>query len=532
MTMQTREYAARAAALEDGRTITGLAVPYDTPTQLAPGFFEKIARGAVDLAARPALFYRHGEPIGVVTDLVETDAGLEITARISDTSQGRDAATLAADGAITALSIGFFEREYVDSQDENGTTRTQTTIDLREISLVPIPAYDQAQITSVRERKEPAPMTTTTAQPETLTRAQMDETITEATQPLAARLAALEALGTTTAPAQAETRSAGQLIAASVADPTARAALESYALRTAPAVTTTADAQYSMPNFIGDLTRIIAVANPLMQLFSTGTLPPTGNVLEFTQLKENTLTVTEQATEGATLPVGKITTEMVEAARVKTYGGATTISRQAIDRSPANILDLQLRGLALAAGKQLAADFATHFMNAVKTQEAKAISTPTPKALSSWKWTDILGLLLDAHQKYEDNAMQADGLILDRATFQALAGLTDKNDRPIFQVSGNTGSNSVGTVSASGRYADLDGLKVIMSSGLTTTGNRMGTGIVGSFYTADAIRTYASPVVSLQDTNVLDLTGAFSVYYYAAFATEVPYGLVPLKVTA
>ena len=55
MTMQTREYAARAAALEDGRTITGLAVPYDTPTQLAPGFYEKIARGAVDLTARPAV---------------------------------------------------------------------------------------------------------------------------------------------------------------------------------------------------------------------------------------------------------------------------------------------------------------------------------------------------------------------------------------------------------------------------------------------------------------------------------------------
>ena len=81
MTMQTREYEATPATLKNGRMITGLAVPYDTPTQLAPGFYEKIARGAVDLASRPALFYRHGEPIGVVTDLVETDQGLEITAR-------------------------------------------------------------------------------------------------------------------------------------------------------------------------------------------------------------------------------------------------------------------------------------------------------------------------------------------------------------------------------------------------------------------------------------------------------------------
>lgn len=528
MTMQIREYAARAAALEGGRTITGLAVPYETPTQLAPGFYEKIARGAVDLTTRPALFYRHGEPIGVVTDLVETDQGLEITARISDTRQGCDAATLAADGAITALSIGFFEREYIDSQDENGTTRTQTSIDLREVSLVPIPAYDQAQITSVRERKEPTPMTNTTANPETLTRALMDETITEATQPLAARLAALEALGTTSAPAPLESRSAGELIAAAGADPTARAALETYAIRTAPGVTTAADAQYEVPNFIGDLTRIISVANPLMQLFSTGPLPATGNTLEFTQLKENTITVSEQASEGTALPLGQITTEMVQAAKIKTYGGAVTISRQALDRSPANILDLQLRGLALAAGKQLAADFATHFSAAVKERASHAITLQ--KALGAVDWKTLLAMLLDAHTAYEDNALTADGLIVDRATFEAIAGMTDKQDRPILQITGNVGANTIGSVSASGRYADLDGLKIVMSPKLTSTSEALGTGVVGAFYNAQAIRTYASPLVSLQDSSILDLTGAFSVYYYAAFATEIPYALVPFKV--
>lgn len=530
MTMQIREYAAKAAALEDGRTITGLAVPYDTPTQLAPGFFEKIARGAVDLTSKPALFYRHGEPIGIVTEMTDTADGLEITARISDTVQGRDAATLAADGAITALSIGFFEREYTDSQDENGITRTQTSIDLREVSLVPIPAYDQAQITSVRERKEPAPMTDSTAKPETLTRAQMDETITEATQPLAARLAALEATGTTNAAAPVETRSAGQLIAAAGADPTARAALETYAIRTAPGVTTAADARYEVPNFIGDLTRIISVANPLMQLFSTGTLPATGNTLEFTQLKENTITVSEQATEGSSLPLGQITTEMVHAAKIKTYGGAVTISRQALDRSPANILDLQLRGLALAAAKQLAADFAAHFASAVKSRADHAINLS--KTLNALDWQSLLGLLLDAHAAYEDNALSADGLIINRATFEAIAGMTDTQGRPILQITGNVGANTIGSVSASGRYADLDGLKIIMSPKLDTSNSALGDGIVGAFYNSQAIRTYASPLVSLQDSSILDLTGAFSVYYYAAFATEIPYALVPFKVTS
>ena len=531
MNLETRQYKVRATAGGDGRTLTGLAVPYDTPTEIVPGWTEIIARGAIDTAARPSLFYRHGEPIGVVTEMTDTAEGLEITARISDTAQGRDAATLVADGAITALSIGFYEREWEDKETQDGYSRTQTKIDLREISLVPIPAYEDAQITSIRQNhhntqvKEPAPMPDST-----FTRAQVDDALTEAIQPLAARLAALETITTAPAAPAVETRSAGQLITAAATDENARATLENYALRAAPAVTTTADGSFSVPNFIGDLTRIISVANPLMGLFATGTLPPTGNVLEYTQLKENTITVGEQATEGATLPTGAITTEMIEAARVKTYGGATTISRQAIDRSPANILDLQLRGLALAAGKQLAADFVTHFMAAVKTQEAKAIKSE--KALAQWKWADILGLLLDAHAKYEDNGMQADGLIVDRTTYEAIAGMTDTSGRPLFNVSGNPGVNNVGTVSASGRYADLDGLKIIMATGLNRSQSAMGENVVGAFYTADAIRTYSSPVASLQDTSVLDLTGAFSVYYYAAFATEIPYGLVPLKITA
>ncbi len=116
----------------DGRTIQGLAVPFDAPTEIVPGYREQIARGAIDCTRMPMLFYRHDEPIGVVTNLAETPEGLEMTARISDTSLGRDAATLARDGAISSLSIGFYESEYEDTETSEGTLRTQKRIDLRE----------------------------------------------------------------------------------------------------------------------------------------------------------------------------------------------------------------------------------------------------------------------------------------------------------------------------------------------------------------------------------------------------------------
>ena len=515
----------RADTADDGRTIVGIAVPLETPTRIIPGFFEQIARGAVDTAARPALFYRHAEPIGVVTNLREGDAGLEMTARVSDTALGRDAATLARDGAITSLSIGFFEVEYTDTESEDGTTtRTQTRVDLREVSLVPIPAYEDARIPSVRQAPTQEGPTTVNKTPSAPTFEDLDAIRSE-TDALARRLSLLEATGPAPDEAAAETCSAGQLLRAAVqGDEAARAALAPFVGRAAPNTTTSADGRYATPVFVADLTRLIDNANPLMKLFATGALPATGNTLEYGRLKENTLKVEKQANEGDTLPTGGVKTE-VATATIDTYGGGTVLSRQAIERSPSNILDLSLRGLAIEAGKDLATAFAAFFEKTVKARAAAALTARHSAAKLDWK--SVLALLLDASSAYEDIAMSMDGLVVNRATFEAIAGMVDADGRPILTVSGNTGTNSIGTVSASGKYVNLDGLTVVTNKYLTASG--MGEGVVGAFYNTEALRTYTSGLASLQDVGVLDLTGVFSVYQYAAFADEIPAALFPLK---
>ena len=529
--MRRRSYEIRAVADDDGRTITGLAVPFETETEIIPGFREKIARGAINLDTMPALFYRHSEPIGVITAMSEQPDGLMIEARVSDTALGRDAATLARDGAIKSLSIGFFEREYTDSTTEDGATlRTQTAIDLREVSLVPIPAYEDAKITAVREAQTPTTPTTNTTKgtpmTDQITRADLDA-LADASTDLARRLSLLEATGTASAPAPTETRSAGALIQAAVnGDETARNALAPFVGRAAN-TTTAADARINEPTFVRDLVRLIDNANPLMSLFSTGPLPADGNTLEYARLKANTLSVTEQANEGATLPTGGIETEVANCT-VKTYGGGSVITRQVIERARTNVLDLTLRGLAIEAGKNLASEFAKFFEKTVKGQNAKAIMST--KLANELKWADILGIMLDASERFEDIAMACDGLIVNRETFAALASLEDKSGRPLLTVTGNNGSNTIGTVSAAGRYINLDGLKVVTNRHLTATG--MGEGAVGAFYNSEALRVYTSGLASLQDTGVLDLTQTFSVYQYAAMADEIPSALVPLKLSS
>ncbi len=526
--MRRRSYEVRAVADDDGRTITGLAVPFDTETEIIPGFREKIARGAVNLDTMPALFYRHSEPIGVITAMSEQADGLMIEARVSDTALGRDAATLARDGAIKCLSIGFFEREYTDETTDDGATlRTQHSIDLREVSLVPIPAYEDAKITAVREAQTPTPTTNTKGTPMTdqITRADIDE-LADASTDLARRLSLLEATGTAAAPTPTETRSAGDLLRAAVeGDESARAALAPFVGR-AVNTTTAADARIDEPTFVRDLVRLIDNANPLMQLFASGPLPADGNTLEYARLKANTLSVTEQATEGATLPTGGVETE-VETCKVKTYGGGSVITRQTIERARTNVLDLTLRGLAIEAGKNLASEFAKFFEKTVKGQNAKAIVNT--KQVNDLKWADILGIMLDASERFEDIAMACDGLIVNRKTFAALASLEDKSGRPLLTVTGNNGSNTIGTVSAAGRYINLDGLKVVTNRHLTDS--EMGAGVVGAFYNSEALRVYKSGLASLQDTGVLDLTQTFSVYQYAAMADEIPSALVPLKLS-
>lgn len=536
MTLTRRTLPARLIAREDtgdGKTITGIAVPFDAPTQIVPGYREQIARGAIDCTNMPMLFYRHDEPIGVVTSLTETAEGLEMTARISDTSLGRDVATLARDGAIASLSIGFYESEYEDTKTDEGTLRTQTRIDLREISLVPIPAYEPARITNVRskEEQENPPMDTlelNDAQDredfDTLTRGLED--LTASMTNLERRMALTETTSTD-APKTVENRSAGELIKAYAnGDDSARSALAPYVGRSFTGTTTDADARYNEPTFISDLTRLVVLANPLMELFSKGSLPAEGNTIEFAELKDNTIKAGKQAKEGDPLPTGSVSVQ-TKTATVNTYGGGAVLSRQVIERSRSNILDLHLRALTLTMAKELANAFATEFTNVVKAQASQAITTAKPMGALDWK--TILHMMLDAQEAYEDQALVNDGLILTRPAFEAVAGMTDTSGRPILQVAGNTGDNTIGTVHATGKFAQLDGLKIITNKHIQTGATGLGEGTVGAFYNAQALRSYTSGLVSLQDANVLDLTNAFSVYQYAAFASEIPSALIPLK---
>jgi phage prohead protease, HK97 family len=533
--LQTRDFKIAPTPEADGtddapRTVRGLAVPYGTEIELVPGYFETIAPGALapraDTDTSLKLVYRHDEPIGLITDATETDAGIEIEARFSDTQTARDAYQLVRDGVIDRLSIGFAPLETVRTEDERGTHTTITSLALREVSLVPFPAYSTAAITEVRTEQTTTPERNTPTMTETATEYALAADLAD----LRADLTAIEQRAAladqTPAKRAADTRTPGEAIKALVTDEAYRAEIADLQTRAFNGAKSSADATMVVPEWIKDLTRLVDKPNVLAGLFATGSLPADGMELDFTELATNTLRVDQLTDEGVDLQMGKVTTKK-RSVPIRTFGGYTELTLQAIERTRINLLDTHLRGMAIAAGQASAAYFAARFADAVKTQDANKLAVT--KAATALTWSDISGLIIDAAAKYTDEGLTLDGLIVDKATFKALSGLTGTDGRPLMRAAENS-SNTIGTVNAKGLTGVI--LDVPVTCDLRATPGSLGTGIVGAFYNRDAMRTYETPLVQLQDENIINLSRQFSVYRYGAVAAEIPTGLVPLKIGA
>ncbi len=182
MTRDDREPARRAypfeiraaGAEQDGATrIEGIVSMFGTRNSYGevavPGAFAESLAAKNESRNLPMGLY-HREVIGLWREFDEDPAtGLKLAGDISDTQQGRDAATLVRDGALTGLSMGFWPLEETLAEpgekvtfqtplgtftyQYDGWTFYMTKIDILEGSLVMVPADDDARLQrSVPER--------------------------------------------------------------------------------------------------------------------------------------------------------------------------------------------------------------------------------------------------------------------------------------------------------------------------------------------------------------------------------------------
>ena len=139
-------------AAQDGspkRTITGIALPYNTEATVSGGQTVSFLPGSLPTEGKaPKLYMSHdaSQAIGLVTERTDDETAMYFTAKVSTTALGDEALVLAADGVLDSVSVGVNPTKF--SYNEDGVMIVEAA-DWMELSLVPQPAFSGATITDV-----------------------------------------------------------------------------------------------------------------------------------------------------------------------------------------------------------------------------------------------------------------------------------------------------------------------------------------------------------------------------------------------
>jgi HK97 family phage prohead protease len=137
-----------AAKGKSKRTISGIAVPYGVDAVVTGGEKIRVEAGALPVDGKaPKLFMYHDstQPVGVVTERVETEEGMLFSARIAPTAAGDEALVLAQEGVLDSVSVGINPTKW----KMDGDTMVVKAAEWVELSLVPVPAFAGAVITDI-----------------------------------------------------------------------------------------------------------------------------------------------------------------------------------------------------------------------------------------------------------------------------------------------------------------------------------------------------------------------------------------------
>lgn len=147
---------------DDGHVVTGYASVFDSPTIIAECFQEQIAQGAfsksLTTADVRALFNHNWENVlgrmkaGTLT-LSEDSHGLKFEVELPDTQVARDLAVSMKRGDINQCSFGFVPtKEEWDYSNPDMPKRTIDEVELYEVSIVSLPAYEDTEATLSRDK--------------------------------------------------------------------------------------------------------------------------------------------------------------------------------------------------------------------------------------------------------------------------------------------------------------------------------------------------------------------------------------------
>jgi len=155
MSMEIKSFAFESKVDLDKNTFEGYAAAFGNIDShndiIEQGAFAKTLKEA---AKRIKVLWQHDfySPIGLPMQMEEDSKGLYVKAKISQTTQGKDALILMKDGVINELSIGYNTIKHL--MDEDTGVRTLKELKLLEFSPVTWASNDMATITSAKNNRQ------------------------------------------------------------------------------------------------------------------------------------------------------------------------------------------------------------------------------------------------------------------------------------------------------------------------------------------------------------------------------------------
>jgi HK97 family phage prohead protease len=433
------------------RTISGTAVPYNVEAVVSDGTSVIFRPGSLPVEGKaPRLFMYHdaSQPVGIVTERVDTDQGMMFSAKISATSLGNDALVMAADGTIDQVSVGVNPTKF--SYDEEGTMIIEAA-DWMELSLVPIGAFgDAANITKVaasihQEPEEVVLNEEVTPVEEKPEMSEVTETAVEATIPTAPIFAQAKRVFDLPTPGEylAAMHIGGETfrnVAAAAGD---YMTSKQTALQAAAGDIVTTDTPGLIPTpVLGPVFQDLNFIRPVVNAIGARAMPNGGASKTF--IRPTITTHTSVAAQSSELAAVSATTMVIAANTVSktTLSGQVTLSIQDVDFTDPASLQIVLNDLIgeyLIASDNVAADAIT--AGATASGATWAVTAGDPSSLISAIYTSAYNILLNTN-------FLPDHIFVAPGVWQALGAQLDADNRPVFPYVGAAGLMGVNGMGA------------------------------------------------------------------------------------